>query len=204
MKSNQQQYIDYIMRFAESCKCHIWLGGSFLHGTASAFSDVDISVFCNAENLDKLIYGYGKPAYISYTHNPLGILIIIYEDGVAVDMEIIENIDAADGTYFHAEDIKTHQYIRNESMCKELSLKSDMPYQMSRLFHRSLIKFLAGKKDIGVSVAAEIAAFLHTDSIIDETNYKSEITDLLKSFDEQYQLPLGYYRVLCGLIEKLD
>lgn len=90
MKNNQQQYIDYVMRFAKEYKSHIWLSGSFLHGTATVFSDVDISAFCSAENLNKLIYGYGKQVYISFTHKPPGILIIIYEDGVAVDLEIIE------------------------------------------------------------------------------------------------------------------
>ncbi|MBR3825022.1 MAG: nucleotidyltransferase domain-containing protein [Lachnospiraceae bacterium] len=93
MKNNQQQYIEYVKRFAEENKIHIWLGGSFLNGSSTLFSDVDISVLCNAEDLGDLIYGYGKPVYISYTHNPLGILIIIYENGVAVDLEIIEKID---------------------------------------------------------------------------------------------------------------
>lgn len=95
MKNNQRQYINYVMRFAEENKSHIWLNGSFLHGTATVFSDIDISAFCNTENLNKLIYGYGKPVYISFTHKPLGILIVIYEDGVAVDLEIIEKIDIA-------------------------------------------------------------------------------------------------------------
>ena len=65
----------------------------FLHRTATLFFDVDISTFCNTENLNELIYGYGKPVYISFTHKPLGILIVIYEDGVTVDLEIIEKID---------------------------------------------------------------------------------------------------------------
>ena len=90
MKSNQQKYIEYVKRFAEENKSHIWLGGSFLNGTATVFSDVDISAFCDIESLKELIYGYGKPVYISFTHKPLGILIVIYEDGVAVDLEIIE------------------------------------------------------------------------------------------------------------------
>ena len=29
MKNNQQQYIEYVMRFAEKNKSHIWLSGSF-------------------------------------------------------------------------------------------------------------------------------------------------------------------------------
>lgn len=204
MKNNQQQYIKYVMRFAEENKNHIWLSGSFLRGTATAFSDVDISVFCNAENLHKLIYGYGKPVYISFTHNPMGILIVIYEDGVAVDLEIIEKIDIASNEFFHTDDIKLYNYSRNEKLCKELSLKDDMHYQISRLFHRSLIKFLSDKKDIGVSIANEIATFINYNTYIDKANYNNNITDLLKVFDDQYQLPIEYLSVLCELIEKLD
>ena len=33
------------------------------------------------------------------------------------------------------------------------------PYQTARLFHRSLIKYLGGKQELGVSVANEIASF---------------------------------------------
>lgn len=131
MKNNQQKYIDYVMKFAEENKKHIWLCGSFLNGSATLFSDVDISVFGNADDVQALIYGYGEPVYISYTHNPLGILIVIYEDGVAVDMEIIEKINVADGEYFHTDDIKTYSYCRNGEICKELSLK-----MMSRIRRR--------------------------------------------------------------------
>lgn len=73
----------------------------FLHRTATLFFDVDISTFCNTENLNELIYGYGKPVYISFTHKSLGILIVIYEDGVTVDLEIIEKIDISDSEFFH-------------------------------------------------------------------------------------------------------
>ena len=204
MKNNQQQYIEYVMRFAEENKNHIWLSGSFLNRTATMFSDVDISAFCNVENLNKLIYGYGKPVYISFTHNPEGIIIVIYEDGVAVDLEIIEKIDIASNEFFHTDDIKLYNYSRNEKLCKEFSLKDDMHYQISRLFHRSLIKFLSDKKDIAASIANEIVTFIDCNISIDKANYNSNIPDLLKVFNDQYQLPLEYFSVLCELIENLD
>ena len=204
MKNNQRQYINYVMRFAEENKSHIWLNGSFLHGTATVFSDIDISAFCNTENLNKLIYGYGKPVYISFTHKPLGILIVIYEDGVAVDLEIIEKIDIAGREFFHIDDIKLYNYSRNEKLCKEFALREDMHYQISRLFHRSLVKFLSGKLDIGVSIANEVAIFSNCNIVIDKLNYRNRIIDLLKNFNEQYQLPLEYFAILCELIEELD
>ncbi|MBE6758755.1 MAG: hypothetical protein E7554_01505 [Ruminococcaceae bacterium] len=204
MENNQHKFIEYVEKFAEVNKCHIWLGGSFLHGGATLFSDVDISVFCTCKDLIELIYGYGKPVYISYTHKPLGILIVIYEDGVAVDLEIIETMNIEGVGYFHTDDIKAYNYIRSEKICRELSLRSDTPYQVSRLFHRSLIKFLSGKREIGVRTANEIATFLDPGSLIDESGYANSINDLLKSFDEQYHLPFKYYNILRELIEKLN
>lgn len=204
MESNQLKYIEYVKRFAEENKSHIWLSGSFLKGTATVFSDVDISVFCDIESLKELIYGYRKPVYISFTQKPLGILIVIYEDGVAVDLEIIEKIDITDSEFFHTEDIKLFHYTRNEQLCKIFSLRDDMLYQASRLFHRSLIKFLSGKQDIGVSIANEVAIFHNYHISVDKESYRNGIVDLLKAFNEQYQLPLEYFAILCELIEKLN
>ena len=203
MKNNQKQYIEYVMRFAEENKSHIWLSGSFLDGTATVFSDVDISAFCDTKNLKELIYGYGEPVYISFTHKPLGILIIIYEDGVSVDLEIIEKINIADSKFFHTDDIKLYDYSRNEKLCKDFSLRDDMHYQISRLLHRSLIKFLSGKQDIGVSVANEVAVFNNFNIVIDKANYRNSIVDLLKIFNEQYQLPMEYFAILSELIDFL-
>ena len=204
MKSKQRHYIEYVKRFAEETKCHIWLSGSFFSGTATQYSDVDISACCNAEHLNRLIYGYGKPVYISFTHKPFGIIIIIYEDGVAVDLEIIERIENSDDAFFHTEDIKLYDYNRNEKLCKEISLRDDKYYQISRLFHRSLIKFLSGKQDLGISIAKEIALFIEYNIFVDKANYKNSINDLLKGFNEQYQLPLEYFAILSELIEKLN
>lgn len=176
----------------------------FLHRTATLFFDVDISTFCNTENLNELIYGYGKPVYISFTHKPLGILIVIYEDGVTVDLEIIEKIDISDSEFFHTNDIKLYDYSRNEKLCKEFALRDDMHYQISRLFHRSLIKFLSGKQDIGVSIANEVATFINCNIFINKACYRNNIIELLNVFNEQYKLPLEYLAILCELIEELD
>jgi Nucleotidyltransferase domain. len=197
--NNQLQYIEYIKELAEHNKIHIWLGGSFLHGNATAFSDVDISVYCDAANLSEFIYGYGSPVYISYTSNPAGILIIIYEDGVAVDLEIIDKIEVKDDEFFHFEDIKKLKFTRDEITCKKLALKNDAPYQVSRLFHRSLIKYLGGKKDAGLSIANEIAAYLNIEEYIDEENYKDQFNHFLRRFNDRYKLDERYYILLLDL-----
>lgn len=108
---------------------------------------MDINVLMDKDTLRAFIRGYGTPIYISYTTNPEGIIIVIYEDGVAVDLEVIESIEIADIYYFHLEDIKEHKYHRNSSICKEICQRNDVPYQTSRLFHRSLtaLKYIMEK-----------------------------------------------------------
>ena len=104
---NQREYIEYVRKFAEAHGKHIWLGGSFLRGNPTAFSDVDISVLLDKDSLRTFIYGYGEPVYLSYTTNPEGIIIVIYEDGVAVDLEVIGSVEAADDCFFH---IRPHAF----------------------------------------------------------------------------------------------
>ena len=200
---NQLYYIEYVKRFAKENKCYIWLGGSFAKGTATAYSDVDLSVYCEEDKLHKFIYGYKKPVYISYTLNPLGILIIIYEDGVAVDLEVIEKIDFSEDVCFYTDDTKLKDYVRNESLCKELALSNDVAYQISRLFHRSLIKFLSGKRDVGVSIANEISTFHDAERLIDKENYEVGFVDLLRSYNEKYPLTAEYISILYELIEEV-
>ena len=79
-----------------------------------------------------------------------------------------------------------------------------MHYQISRLFHRSLIKFLSGKQDIGVSIANEVATFINCNIFINKACYRNNIIELLKVFNEQYKLPLEYLAIWCELIEELD
>ena len=201
MGNNQLKYIEYVEGFCENNRIHSWLGGSFLRGDASFFSDVDLSVCCDKEKLKQLIYGYGQPVFISNTVNPPGILIVIYEDGVAVDLEIVKKMDVTDNVYFHKSDIKKEDYIRDEKIYREIVFCEEESYQISRLFHRSIIKFLSGKRENGVSIANEIADFMNCDEFIDEIEYRNKFPDLLNDFKEQYSMPTAYYRLLCELLD---
>ena len=147
-----------------------------------------------------MIYGYGNPVFLSRTDNPMGILIVIYEDGVSVDLEIVESIEKTGVEFFHREDIKAFDYIRDEEIYKEIVLRDDKPYQVSRLFHRSLIKYLSGKEDIGISIANEIAAFLEIADCINRSNYMKGIRRLLDDFSKLYPLEKEYAKLLEEII----
>ena len=199
--TDQRKYIEYAGNYAESSGNHIWLGGSFLRGNPTPFSDVDISACMDKESLSEFIRGYGDPVYSSYTTNPEGIIIVIYEDGVAVDLEVVESAEVTDNVFFHMENIKEYEYHRNSCICKEVCRSNDVPYQTARLFHRSLIKFLAGKTETGVSVANEISVFLGSNTSVTESNYKNGIMRLFGQYNDKYPLDTRY-RILC--LELID
>ena len=203
MKNNQREFIEYARDYAETCRYHIWLGGSFRRGNPTPFSDVDISAWMGRDALTSFIYGYGEPIYISCTTNPEGIIIVIYKDGVAVDLEVIESIDVTDNCFFHLERIKDHEFCRNSSICKEICPRGDHSYQTARLFHRSLIKYLSGKKETGASVANEIAAFLDIDPVT-ESDYKNGITNLIDCFHAKYPLDTDYRNLCFELVGLID
>ena len=203
MKNNQVKYIEYVKSFAETNRKHVWLGGSFRRGNATPFSDVDISALMEKDSLIAFIYGYAAPIYISSTTNPEGIIIVIYEDGVAVDLEVIGSIDVSDAEFFHVERVKDYEYCRNSSICREICPRCDEAYQTARLFHRSLIKYLAGKRELGVSVANEVAEFLNTVPRVTESDYKNGITNLIKQYHDKYPLDEPYRELCLELISCL-
>ena len=203
MMTDKRKYIEYAGNYAESSGNHIWLGGSFLRGNPTPFSDVDISACMDKESLREFIRGYGDPVYISYTTNPEGIIIVIYEDGVAVDLEVVESAEVTDNGFFHMENIKEYEYHRNSNICKEVCRRNDVPYQTARLFHRSLIKFLAGKTETGVSVANEISVFLSSNTSVTESNYKNGIMRLFGQYNDKYPLDTRYRSLCLELIDML-
>ncbi len=193
---NQEKYIRYAAEFAAANATHIRLCGSFQKGTASPYSDVDISVSGDTAQVKQLIYGYGKPVFLSHTTNPLGILIVIYEDGVQVDLEVVSDVMATGEGYFHTDDIGAVKLVRNETIFRELVPRDDEPYQISRLFHRSLIKYLSGKEDAGVSVGNEIAAFLQFGEKLSKENYRDGMRKLLDRFSAAYPMEKAYEGLL--------
>ena len=67
-----------------------------------------------------------------------------------------------------------------------------------------MIKYLAGKKEAGLSVANEIAAYMGIEETIDEGAYNSQMNQLLKSFNDRYKLPEEYLKVLYTLTDAFE
>jgi hypothetical protein len=63
-------------------------------------------------------------------------------------------------------------------------------------FHRSLIKYLSGKVDAGVSIANEIVAFLRSEEAITKETYRDGMRRLLLRFSAAYPLDKEYEGLL--------
>lgn len=200
----QEDFIRYAAGFAMEHKIHIRLMGSFQKGNASPYSDVDICVSGNAGQIKQFLYGYGQPVFLSHTTNPTGILIVIYKDGVQVDLEVVSDVGGTETEYFHRDGNGPAEYVRNETVFRELVLRDDEPYLVSRLFHRSLIKYLSGKKDAGVSIANEIVTFVKCEEEISEENYRVGMQKLLDRFSAEYPMDKEYEELLRNMLGNMD
>lgn len=197
----QQNFISYAKQFAQKNHIHIWLGGSFSKGTETPFSDIDL--YLKTDNLQAVrdfIYGYNsRPVYISATANPKGILVVIYENGIALDLEIICTDYSENTDYFHIGGVKQLSAEINDEIACRLIFSDNVMYSLARLFHRSLIKYLSGKKDAGISVLEEIAHALQINTSSD--NYKNNLLFVLSEFENRYSLPGDYKKELERLIK---
>lgn len=200
----QENYIRYAAEFAMEHQIHIRLKGSFQKGCTTPYSDVDICVAGNAWQIKQLLFNYGQPVFLSHTTNPPGILVVIYEDGVQVDLEVVSDVGVTGTGYFHRDGNGPDAYARNETIFRELVLRDDEPYLVSRLFHRSLIKYLSGKKDAGVSIANEIVTFVKCGEEISGEHYRVGMQKLLDRFSAEYPMDKEYEELLRKMLGKLD
>lgn len=211
----QKEFLAYAEEFARENCVHLWLGGSFLRGDSSPYSDVDLAFLAReAEFVRAFLWGYSsRPIYLSKTSRPRGILIVIYENGVCVDLEILSGLEKMtdDAGFFHREDVKAFGPERDENLWETLVLCDDSMYEAARLFHRSLIKYLAGKRELAVSilleaaVAAGIGAEAPERAEVTEADaagageYRLAFEKTLRTFEKRYVLPDAYRKELLRL-----
>jgi hypothetical protein len=162
--SRHKKCLDLIYRYCLQKGYSLILKGSLAKGTATEFSDIDliISGVIPPQNIDEIITLYGTPVMTNFTVNPKGILILVYQDNITIDLDIRETIikqDLIGGRILLNNDF----HIDSDSECvvrKEISSKymPDRPewYKMLRLVHRGMIKYLSNKIDDAEELLQEI------------------------------------------------
>ena len=89
-----KQFLEYAFCFFQEKNCKAILKGSIQKDTAHKFSDIDLVLKrMDKELVREFIFNFGEVVLISRTQRPLGILIVIYSDGLCLDL------DFRDGKY---------------------------------------------------------------------------------------------------------
>jgi predicted nucleotidyltransferase len=89
-----REYINFISKYCEQSNLTLILKGSLADNSACEYSDIDLIVFgkLKEDNIYEIIYDYNNPLIINISTNPKGMLIITYENGICIDLDIRKTI----------------------------------------------------------------------------------------------------------------
>ncbi len=186
----QYDFLNYCKKYSRDNQTHIWLGGSFNKGNATEYSDIDLYMRTNDISILKnFIYGYScEPVYIGHTQRPMGILIVIYENGVALDLSVIHTEFKNTDNFFHTGNYNKSDFVLNGDIYKNIVIDCSRDYSVSRLFHRSIIKYLSGKHRSGEDILKEICEFLSY-GYCDTKSYKENFDIIFTEFSTHHNFP---------------
>lgn len=195
---NYRSYIQCIYEFCERNKLSMILKGSLAKGNATKYSDIDLIVLgdIDDERIDEIITLYGKPIMTNFTENPKGILILVYEDSISVDLDLRETIsyeDLQDSKIllkYDANFIISKKEIRKRINSNYMPNR-DLWYKTLRLLHRATIKYLSNKTDNAYNLLAEIEGnfkVLDIDNIKLEHNFPVDIQSIYRIMSEKFQI----------------
>ena len=206
-----KQFLEYAFCFFQEKNCKAILKGSIQKDTAHKFSDIDLVLKrMDKELVREFIFNFGEVVLISRTQRPLGILIVIYSDGLCLDLDFRDKITREEindcdviGVAFTDGDI-AEKVVRCTNILEEEN--TDDWENMQRLFHRSLIKWIGGNEELGYSILQEIYEFILNKTRSVETlsgDYKKDIAYPLREFNKGYSLDVKYYGVIEELIDNI-
>ena len=159
-----KNYIEYIQGYCQRKGFSLILKGSLATGTAKKNSDIDLVVLgsISNEDMDNIISGYGKPVMTNFTEKPKGIFILVYKNGICVDLDMRNTIIEKDLEDCVILNKNENNFLLSDHISRITDIESKwMPsrpewYKTLRLLHRGLIKFLCGKTDAALELLSEI------------------------------------------------
>lgn len=197
--SNYRNYMECVYNFCKSNRFSMILKGSLAKGTATKFSDIDLIILGNIDNskVDEIISLYGNPVMTNFTENPKGILILVYQDNISVDLDIRETIsqqDLQDSIVILKYD--TNFIIDNKEIIRKQVKSEYIPnrpewYRVLRLLHRGIIKYLSNKTDSAYELLEEIKESLTSLKITDlnfNDNFENDIKCIFNTFCEKFEV----------------
>lgn len=190
---NHRNYIRCAFEFCKDNGFSMILKGSLAKGTATKFSDIDLIISGNTDNskVDEVITLYGNPVMTNFTENPKGILILLYQDNISVDLDIRETISQEDMVNSKVMLKNDENFIINnrEIIRKQITSEymPDRPewYKVLRLLHRGTIKYLSNKTESAYDLLQETKDSLDKLKITDlvyKNNFEEDIQCIFNKF----------------------
>lgn len=210
---NHKNYIESIYEFCKDNGLSLILKGSLAKDTATKYSDIDLIILGNIEDskVNEIITLYGNPVMTNFTENPKGILILVYDDNIAVDLDIRETISQED-----LENSKillkcdTNFIINNKEVIRKEIVSKYMPnrpiwYKTLRLLHRGTIKHLSNKDDSAYNLLSEIKeslTLLNIDDLSFKNNFEEDIQCIFKRLCKEFQVDSQIEALFSTLFEE--
>lgn len=145
------------------------------------------------------------------TERPKGILILIYENGLCIDLDVRNSITPEELNHSivlnceNINDFIKSDIIRYENICIPSVPERDDRYKLLRLFHRSLIKRLSLKITEADSILQEIKNEIDKDFNINwRGKYIDDIKIALKCIEEEYTIPEKFNKLIYKLINDVE
>lgn len=204
---------EYINRVVKACKVRglsLLIKGSLANGTATKFSDIDVLVVGDIKEdaVDDIICAYGNPVMTNYTENPKGILILLYKDGISVDLELRKTITANElKEYVVLVKSKKSFNIEEEVVRYTVTTKylpnRELWYKTLRLGHRALIKYLSKKEKEAMVLLNEMKEQffdLGIKGLPYNSEFKHDILMLVDKIFQKYNVDEPYKQILIKLL----
>lgn len=210
MNEFQMDYLNYVRKMSSELQLTVFLTGSMAHGEETNYSDVDILIqYKENKELDLFIKKYRPLLYATYTERPKGICILIYDNGVAVDLDIRKSITKAEkekGRRLSQLDmLPVGNLIRVENTVLDSFPTQSPYYQFIRLFHRALCKRLSFKYEAAEGLMAEIREGIQqyvSFPIQWNNQFMDDIQHAIRCLYKERAFSVGYYSLLIQLVEQ--
>lgn len=205
------EYLQYVIDFCKENKINLLLKGSIATGEATNFSDVDIVVIEDEINIiEKMVSGYKKIIMSNLTERPKGILIIVYENGLCIDIDVRKTVtqdELTSSIMLNCENISnfvSEELVRNKNIRIPSIPERNEWYKLLRLFHRSLIKKGCLKQKEAESILQEIRIELEDEyQILWSKDYFEDIQLALYFIEKKYAIPTELKNYIQSLIKEV-
>lgn len=202
-------YLQYMIHFCTTNKINLLLKGSVAAGTATKFSDIDIIVLEDKmDMIEQMVSGYKKIIMSNMTERPKGILILIYEDGLCIDLDVRKSVtqeELTNSVVLNSENIDNYvraDLVRNEEVKIPSVPEREDWYKLLRLFHRSLIKKGCQKEKEAESILQEIRVETEMeDSVLWSGNYLDDMQLALEIMEKKYVIPVEIKALIQNLMK---